>query len=324
MQRDDRRPDPSARPHHGSPFRRGGFTFIELGVVAVVLTILVGVLLPAISRGRQAAISADCLNNLKTLGMDTQFYTQAYSGFFPPAVTSDSTGITVSWDGGVRMYDTNVKESDGQPDDLYTAGVSWKSYDIETVETERMDRLSAAAGAGGSGGKDGGTGEGSDRAQAPAPLIPPLVIYAGERTGEGLGMEAMPHCPAYDREETPGYTGFNYNADYLGRGPANEGHVRNPVETAVYGDGLSAGGGHAVPNKFMRAPVGRRLGSGASADDTVSGTQGYRHLGGTNVLWADYHVSTWKIRHSETAESGLTAGHDTGWLSEDDSLYDLK
>src|SRR5262249_19611358 len=45
---------------------------------------LASVLLPAISRARQHALAADCLNNLKQWGLATQLYVADYDDFLPP------------------------------------------------------------------------------------------------------------------------------------------------------------------------------------------------------------------------------------------------
>ena len=63
--------------------RRQGFTLIELLVVIAIIAVLIALLLPAVQAAREAARRAQCVNNLKQIGL-ALFNYENQMGVFPP------------------------------------------------------------------------------------------------------------------------------------------------------------------------------------------------------------------------------------------------
>jgi prepilin-type N-terminal cleavage/methylation domain-containing protein len=99
--------------------QRTGFTLIELLVVIAIIAILIGLLLPAVQKIREAANRIKCTNNLKQLGLGLHSY-ESRHGYFPPGFSSSVLGNGMNHPNG--------------------PGWSWAAYVLADIEQDNLYR----------------------------------------------------------------------------------------------------------------------------------------------------------------------------------------
>jgi len=82
---------------------RRGFTLVELLVVIAIISVLAALLLPVLHKARNMALTADCINRLRQLGLAGQLYGDDWGGRFPIG-PKDDYGYDPIWPHSMTPY----------------------------------------------------------------------------------------------------------------------------------------------------------------------------------------------------------------------------
>ena len=299
--------------------RRSAFTLVELLVVIGIITVLIGILLPALAGARRAAQRTACAAKLHAIMLAAQNHRNTHADYYPLA------GLVPG------VFPEQLGDIDCQKYDYYSFNISGGNRQLCPITDALWTQMAGSrANNSSTGGLLGATGEGQREAIMLDPNGPLRAFICPAQANSPLDIQPQIvalYIPTSGQNYTMEPQSYVYNEyvlgweDILGHLRGKGSRVRSPVTTLFAADGLGGStlanhGGFGLANKLFTV-YNMTTTSPVSLADAFTSRAGYagdkqcfdkvRHAGKINIAFCDGHVEVRSLTAADLSNVWIVA-----------------